>query len=207
MKTSLHTLCQRIFCQWLDDDVAPDAPIEGITPEFATRMAVQPDLFSFDDLIQPTPESGWQWVAVEFDQVFDGQFFFYLPAGWSRQDALGTRVIVGEAERDRQLAYPILKSLWADQMRTVFERDHVLGFAYYPLFRPHYHQWVMVIATEAEDTMTDPLTVYAVFSAGDWVVVVEATAATAMELRDQLVAGINSNPWQGWLQAAKAQQQ
>ncbi len=206
MKTSLHTLYQPIFCQWLEDDLAPDAPIEGITPEFALRMLVQSDLFTFDELIQSEPEVGWEWVGVAFDQVFDGQFFFYIPSEWTRQEAMGTRVVLGEKERDRQLVYPILKSLWADQIQTVLDRDHVLGFAYYPLFRPHYHQWVMVIGTEAEDTLTDPLTVYAIFSSGDWVVVAEATAATATELRDQLVTVINSNPWYGWLEAAKAQQ-
>ena len=66
--------------------------------------------------------------------------------------------------------------------------------------RPHYHQWVFV--TEAAGAV--PVCTGA-YSAGDWMVVVQGEAEGPDALRQQLTALVNSNPWQGWITAARTQ--
>lgn len=100
------------------------------------------------------------------------------------------------------LSGPAAARQWQPRARSIREQNQVVAFAYYPLWRPHYHQWVFVTAGAAAE-----VTAYGVYSSDDWLVVVEGDMPDRAppSLDDQLTALINSNPWYGWIQAAKAQ--
>ena len=203
MPSQLHTLFQPLFGSWLQSGAAPAAAMEGVTPEFTGWLNdTRPDAFTFDALHHSTPSPGWAWQAIEFSDLFDGQFYFYLPADWSAMQRGPARAVLGAGPARRQSICLLPSADWQPQAGEVLANRRVTAFAYYPLWRPYYHQWVFVTAGEAAE-----VTVHGVYSAGDWLVVVAGTVpgGAPSDLKEQLSALVNSNPWYGWIQAAKAQ--
>lgn len=203
MTSSLHALFQTLFFGWLDTQVAPDAPVEGVTPDFAALLATEPASFSFDTLVHREPLPGWTWRAIEFGDIFDGRFFFYVPLAWSTLEQQGPWAWLSEGGARLQSIVVVHWSHWGPHVRGLVEQGRVLAFAYYPLYRPSYHQWIFALAGEDGPGAT----LHAAFSAGDWLVAVEGAAADGPEVARQLTALVNSNPWYGWIEAAKAQRQ
>lgn len=204
MTTSLQNLFQALFLHWLQSETAPGDPIEGVTPEFAAWRGTQPDAFSFDSLIHRSQLPGWAWQTVEFSDIFDGQFFFYLPGCWSATQLAQASAAFDDAGTRQQSVTLLLRTSWQPQANAILEHDRVVAFAYYPLLRPHYHQWLFVTTSGGVEVKA-----YGVFSAGDWLIVVEGAVPDGAHpaLDNQLAALVNSNPWYGWIEAARAQQQ
>lgn len=201
MTTDLHNLCRTLLSQWLETSAAPDAPVEGVTPEFGEALDVQPQAFTFDACFHQTPTPEWAWRSIEFSDIFDGQFFFYLPETWSVVAQAAQTAAFG-VDGAARLALQLGRlSDWRPFARNWLDASRIIGFAYYPLHRPHYHHWLVV--TGADEGR--PRQVYAVYSSGDWLVATQGDAPTAADLNVNLTALINSNPWYGWIRAAKAQ--
>jgi hypothetical protein len=205
MPSSLHTLFQSIFLAWLQSNTAPDAPIEGATPELTDWLGTQPKDFTFDAYQQLAEEPEWGWQAIEFSDMFDGQFFFYVPTAWAASMHSQVSATFEDAHAAPQQAISLVSvSTWQAQAHELLTQQRVVAFTYYPLFQPYYHQWVFVTAGDASSVQT-----YGVFSSGDWLIVAEGSApqGDAQALSHQLTVLVNSNPWYGWLQAAKRQKE
>lgn len=205
MPTSLHTVFQSIFLAWLQSHTAPDAPIEGATPELTHLLGTEPKDFTFDAYQHLAEESDWRWQTIEFSDMFDGQFFFYVPTAWSAAPRSQVSATFEDAHATPQQTISLVSiSAWYAQAQALIDQKRVLAFTYYPLLPPYYHHWVFVTAEGPTDVQA-----YGVFSAGDWLIVVEGQApqGDAQTINYQLTALVNSNPWYGWLQAAKRQQQ
>src|SRR5687768_15762405 len=102
MTDSTHNLFQTLLLQWSESGSAPDAPIEAVSPEFASLLSLQPANFTFDALIHADDVPDWSWKAIEFDEVFDGHFFFYSPAGWTELKQQGPHATLGDASSTHQ---------------------------------------------------------------------------------------------------------
>lgn len=204
MPTQLHDLFQSLFLSWLHSGAAPGAAVEGVTPEFTGRLGdTQPDTFTFDVLLHATRSLGWVWQAIEFGDIFDGQFFLYVPADWSDLQHGPAQAVLGADQARRQSVRLLPRANWQPPAAALLADRRVTAFAYYPLWRPYYHQWVFVTAGEAAE-----VTAHGVYSSGDWLVVVEGEVPDGVpdSLNEHLTALVNSNPWYGWIQAAQAQQ-
>lgn len=200
--SSLQNIFQPIFLRWLDEGLAPDAAVEGVTPVFAKRLGQPPADFTLEALFHTEWQPDWAWAAIDFNEIFGGQFYFYWPTTWSAFEQNTTTAAVGESGVLQQDIFLVQLHHWQPRIRKRLERQQILAFAYYPLFRPHYHQWLIVLSAEEANVFE----ISAAFASGEWLVVIESQAATAAELMRQLTALINANPWHGWIQAAKAQQ-
>ncbi|RUR72448.1 hypothetical protein DSM107007_57290 [Nostoc sp. PCC 7120 = FACHB-418] len=201
MTTAINNLFHPIFSQWLESGLAPESAIEGVAPEFASLLQVQAEEFTFDSLFHNAQMPDWTWNAIEFNEVFDGQFFFYLPTIWAESRQQGLNVAFGDTTSIRQSILLTKKSLWQTGISEFLQGVRVIAFAYYPLHKPNYNQWVVV----TKDNETGAMWTFAVYSSGDYLVAVKADAATTFELNQQLTSLINSNPWYGWIESAKKQ--
>ena len=190
MGTSIHDLFQQLITQWLESGRVPDAPMEGVDPEFARLQSVHPEEFTFDSLLHQTDAPDWAWKRIEFSDHFEAPFFFYLPIAWSEVRKEGSTALVGDAARPRQQLCLGQKSSWHEWISTLLEGARVVAFAYYPLHAPEYHQWIFVTAATDER----PIGTFAAYDAGDWLVTVQGEASTPSELTCQLLALINSSP-------------
>lgn len=201
MPNQLQPLFEKLIFQWLTTEAAPEAPVEGVTPGLAAKLGGEPRAITFDAFLHPEAQPGWRWLGLAFDAVFDGQFYFYAPEAWVEGERQGQQIAtLAEPPMARQKIILSPKPFWREHLQGVLAAATVTGFAYYPRHRPHYHQWVFV--TEADGAA--PVCTGA-YSAGDWVVVVQGEAAGPDALRQQLTALVNSNPWHGWIAAARAQ--
>jgi len=203
MTNSIHHLFKDLLTQWLESGVVPRSSMEGIAPEFAQRMAIQPEEPLFDSLLHMSEVLGWKCQPVEFNDMFDGPLFFYVPTTWSEIRQNGPAATFGDTATTQQSLFLIQKSQWQPRMSRFFEESSVVAFAYNLLYPPHYYQWIFVVGTEE----TTPMWTFAAYSAGDWLVVVKGNASSASTLKEQLTSLINSNPWYGWIEAAKVQLQ
>lgn len=201
MTTTIHNLVQTLLSQWLESDATPESPIEGVAPEFANSLAIRPEEFTFDSLFHNAEMPDWMWKAIEFNEVFDGQFFFYLPTAWSKTRQEKLNVIFGDTTATRQSILLTKKSFWQPHIINFLQEARVVAFAYYPLHTPHYHQWVFV----TEDNDAGSMWTFGVYSSGDYLVIVKGDAPTISDLNHQLTSLINSNPWYGWIESAKVQ--
>ncbi|BCL39716.1 hypothetical protein [Nostoc sp. MS1] len=201
MTTTINNLFHPIFLQWLESGITPESAIEGVAPEFANLLQVQAEQFTFDSLFHNDQMPDWAWNVIEFNEVFDGQFFFYLPITWSESRQQGLNVVFGDTKSIRQSIFLTKKSLWQPSISKFLQGVKVVAFAYYPLHKPNYDQWVFV----TEDNETGTMWTFAVYSSGDYLVAVKADAPTTSELNQQLTSVINSNPWYGWIESATKQ--
>lgn len=201
MSSSIHDLFQRLLTGWFASGTVPASPIEGATPEFTNILQVDEKGFSFDSFIGRANPAEWTWKFVEFRQVFDGQFAFYVPASWALARQTGNGVLFAHGTQPQQSILLAQKAAYRPQFVQLLGTSHVLAFAYYPLLRPHFHQWLVV----SRNAVPGQVRATAIFPASDWLVVVEGTASGEGGLKDQLTALVNSNPWHGWIQAAKRQ--
>jgi hypothetical protein len=203
MPSSLHNLFHTLLAGWLETGTAPDAPVEGVTLAFAGMLGAQPSEFTFDAHLHRAQEPGWAWRAITFGDIFEGAFSFYLPQEWSDVAQEGAWAWLSEGGVQQQAIVVVHESFWQPHVRGLVEQGEVLAFAYYPLLRPSYHQWVFALADESGQGATT----YAAFSAGEWIVAVQAAAASGPALARQLTSLVNTSPWHGWIQAASAQRE
>ena len=202
MSDSVHDLFQTVASQWLATGTGPNAALEAAAPEFGQLMAAKLEDFSFDYFFHSWHVPGWGWRCIEFRDVFDGRFFFYLPAAWSQILQSGTRALIRDVTSRKQSVQLLQKAVWQQQLDDLLSHRRALAFAYFPLHRPQFHQWLLI----TRGGSLEPVGVHAVFSAGDWLVVAEGEGSSAASLHVQLTSLINSNPWQGWIHAARTQQ-
>jgi hypothetical protein len=203
MPSSLHTLFESLLVSWLDTGAAPDAAVEGVTPEFAALLGTQPADFTFDDLAHAAPAPEWTWLSLEIPQYFDGPFAFYVPRAWAELSQESAWAWLHEGGEQRQSIVLLDELFWKPYARAIVERGRVLAFSYASLLRPSYHQWIFVLAHDASGGAV----AHAAYSAGEWFVSVEGAPASGAALRTQLTALVNSNPWYGWIDAARAQRE
>lgn len=169
----------------------------------AKRFGKQPAEFTFDSLFQDNEVNGWTWRTFAFDELFEGDFFLYLPDSWAdvRQRKNAANVLEGTTIRQSLLVLDKLN--WSKSLNEFLEESNIIGFAYYPLYKPSYDQWI--VCTQDEASGVD--WIYGIYSAGDWVFIIKADAKDQQTFEKQLIAILNSNPWYGWLENAKQREE
>lgn len=188
---------------WQSNPSKLTEPLEGASITMAKRFGKQPAEFTFDSLFQDNEVSGWTWRTFAFDELFEGDFFLFLPEAWAdvRQRKNAANVLEGAEIRQSLLVLDKLN--WSKSLNEFLEDSNIIGFAYYPLYKPSYDQWV--ICTQEEASGVDWL--YGIYSAGDWVFIIKADAKDQQMFELQLTSLLNSNPWYGWLENAKQREQ
>jgi hypothetical protein len=202
MPSSIHALFQTLISDWLARGRAPTSAMEGIAPGLARFLNTTPEEFSFDSLFQGGGEAGWEWKAVRFPEMFDGPFMMRLPAAWSDIRQKGADASVRDAVAARQSLHLVSKERWRSSMSSFLEGGDITGFAFYPLHPPYYLQWLFVVG----DGSSGPAWAWSAYSAGDSILLVKGDAVDGPELKVHLASLVNSNPWHGWIEAARAQQ-
>lgn len=173
-----------------------------MTPEFAALLGAQPADFTFDELAHAAPAPDWAWRTLEFPR-YDGPFAFYVPRAWNELSQKSAWAWLHEGGAQRQSIMLIDEELWKPYVRRMVASGRVLAFSYTALLRPIYHQWIFVLAHDESGGAV----AHAAYSAGEWSVSIEGAPASGAELRRHLTALVNSNPWYGWIDAARAQRE
>ena len=186
---------------WSEDPAQLREAVEGINPALAQRFGKKAKTFSFDNYFHDDEVTDWLWRTCEFDEIFQGNFFLYLPKAWAEIRQRKNAANVLEGQMIRQSLLILDKEHWLQSLPEFLEESRIEGFAYYPLFKPDYDQWL--ICTRDETTDKDWL--YGFYCAGDWVFITKADAKGNDVLETQLISLLNSNPWYGWLNHAKEQ--
>lgn len=181
----------------------PTTPIEAASPAFTNLLGQQPADFTFDAYQHSEPHADWALASVAFNEIFDGRFYFYWPSQWAVTEQKMAMAEVADSEGHQQNIFLAQRHHWQPRIREHLTHQKLLAFTYTPLLWPNYVHWVIVLSTNRPNTVA----LATAFSSGEWLVVLESVAASAEEIKRQLTVHLNSNPWYGWIQAAKAQQQ
>jgi hypothetical protein len=197
----LQNAFETVFFGWLENGHRPPAEaLEGITPVFGYLAGKLSAEFTFEAYFHTEPQAGWAWAATEFNEIFDGRFYFYWPSTWAVTEQKTAMAVTAEEGEPRQNIFLAQRHHWQPRIHEHLAQQQLLAFAYMPMLWPNYSHWLMVLSTKQPNTVA----ITSAFSSGEWLVVIESLAASADELNQQLTARLNSNPWYGWIQAAKA---
>lgn len=200
----LQNAFEAVFFSWLENGQTPPAEaLEGITPAFGYLAGKLPAEFTFDAYFHAEPQAGWVWVAIEFNEIFDGRFYLYWPSAWAVTEQQTALAVAAEEGEPRQNIFLAQRHHWQPRIREHLAKQQLLAFAYSPMLWPNYSHWLMVLSTKQPNTVA----ITSAFSSGEWLVVIEGLVTSADELNQQLTARLNSNPWYGWIQAAIAHRQ
>lgn len=206
MTSSIHNLFSELILPWAQSGAAPAQGMDGTTPEFLAWLEMEADeQGSPFDVLARVEKSQWHWCEVRFDG-FDGPFFFYAPRLWMRVEHHGRQALLG---RPKMAGHPLHRCQsiflmpradWAPALSRLLESHRVTAFYFEPL-APGYCQWLFATAPKAKN----PPFLWSAWGAGDTVVVSQGEAWTPEQGRQQISSMLLSSPWQGWIEAGRAQ--
>lgn len=200
--TSIDELFKKIFIPWaLGETLHDQNRVEAISPILANVFSVKPKQFTFDKYFHTERVQGWEWNKIIFADIFEGFFSFYFPTQWKDINCEKSAATVSENNVIHQSIFLMEKKKWALRLKGFFEKNSIIGFAYEPLFLPGYIQWLFI----TQQPGTSESWIWGVFSSGEWVVIVKGDASDKEMLEIQITSILNSNPWYGWIEAAKKQ--
>jgi hypothetical protein len=187
----------RALLKWLDS-AEPDLPAqESCTSEFAALLGYEPRDFTFDLFFLPEVEKNWEWRHIVFPVFSRGFFCFCVPRAWNVTNQMEYLANIGTEEKVHQTIFLMNTARWDENMREFVKKENVVGFAYYPLFRNTYHKWLFAVFKNGVYWL------WHVSGTKEYVVLQKADGNDRESLTVQLISLLNSNPWLGWIEAAK----
>lgn len=193
---AIHQMFADLIEEWLRDGARPGVAMEGATPALCGSLGTSPLEFSFDSFIHSDRVAGWSWKRLEMPEVFEGALPLYVPDGWEVVVAPEPVAnVVDVTGRVRQTIFLVEKEQWASTMGRFLQTSCVDGFAFEPL-GPHRSRWVFVTGRETG------FWAWAVYDAGDRILLIKGDAADEAELRVHLTSLTNPDPWSAWVDAA-----
>ncbi|MBN2517567.1 MAG: hypothetical protein JXB14_01855 [Candidatus Altiarchaeota archaeon] len=199
-KRSIHKIFSDWIIPWARNEKTPDIPFEGCIPEFTRVFGLTTEEFSYDSfIVQNQPQEGWTLGKIEFPEYFDGWFSFYLPKEWGKITREGSHAVVGTNERIYQSIFLMKTGSWAESMKDFLEKNEVISFAYYPLWRDKYQQWLFVTHPEKDGAFW----LWHVNGTRDYIILQKGDASDKPTLVMQLTSLLNSLPWWGWIEAGR----
>lgn len=199
MSNALSSIFPPVFRSWLEMGQAPEASSEGVSPEFTGWLGGSPTTITFDQF-KTLPESGWGWRSIDFPEIFDGLFYFYLPVSWNNVALERAGGKFGDAQQFYIQLFLIPGEYYQAEAARILEAERLVAFMHRPQLQPSYHQWVYVTCDP-----DDIVSVHSIYSAGEWYVAAKGQTHKSQKatLSDLLTFAVLSNPWSGWLEAAK----
>ena len=195
-KHAIHGMFADLIEQWLRDGIRPDCGVEGVTPGLCESLGTTPIEFSFDSFIHPHPLAGWSWERLEMADLSNGALPLYIPDGWEVLTADGPVAnVIDVTGRVRQTIFLVEREQWAASMVSFLQKSTVDGWAFEPL-GTHRSRWVFVTARGTG------FWAWAVYDAGDRILLIKGDAGDASDLRVHLTSLTNADPWGGWREAA-----
>lgn len=201
MRNALQSVFPSIFQSWLETGNAPETSSEGVSSEFAGWLEEKPENVSFESFKAPA-EAIWGWRSIDFPEIFDGLFYFYLPAAWNNVELERSAGKIGDAQQFYVQLYLIPGTYYQAEAARILTVERLLAYMHTPQLQPSYQQWLYITCDTQE-----VISVHSIYSAGEWLVAAKGQThqRDIDTLKDLITSAVLSNPWYGWLDAAKKQ--
>jgi hypothetical protein len=187
---ALRALTIDLVRSWIVDGVLPEHSMEAVHPRLSAMLGGSP-AFSFDDLRGGGHGPGWAVREVRDDDVLASPIELRVPDDWqlTSSERFVTEV-VDAAGRRRQVLQIVGPHLYPEFVREALSAD-LLGFDF---SRGHSgdYQWRFVSETP------DSIEIRGLFGGRELGVVTLLDAASADELRTQLISSLASIPAIHW---------
>lgn len=191
-----HTLKNYIE-SWVLDGRVPESSMEGIMPDFARVFRKKPSDVTLDIYRHNRRVDGWQFREMKFGGNFDRPFYFYLPDNWSNIVVKDNLANILEDDVIRQTVFLLTLEEWYEASKSIVQRTPIAAFSYHILYDLPYLRWLLI----TRDAARGEFGLFGVYSSGTHVILIKAPAKNKLELEKQLIALVNTSPWEDWIQS------
>lgn len=198
MKGDLRALLLQLVQSWALEGSLPDSALDGVSERLAEFLGTSVEELDLDRL---ATDEALAKIGIEFEETFDGEFAFVVPASWDSVRRSPVRAIISQGDDPRQtiLLWTLGLEGWGEDFEAFLGEAPVEAFLFRRRLDDLYLQWVWVLGPHGDR----PWAIYSISSSGEYLITTNTLAETPEELRTLLVCALESSPWEGWIEAVQ----